>query len=284
MTTVNHHVSELGRWVHASCRPPQLAGLVESVWYFEGSLSHRREWIFPDGRVELNVHFDKPYRQHVDGRVEVFPATCFSGPLLRGAVLEAPQSATAVLGIRFLPAGASALIGHPLHELAGLTVDLRALLGRAAAELHQRCEAAVGAQARIGAAVRWLEERASRAEVRWRSDDHVVAWAAREIEQRRGAVSITELRERVGWPRSRLVAAFRERTGVAPKQLARIVRFRCALEMLHAGGLSLSAVALRAGYYDQPHLNRDFRDLAGMTPGDYLSARRYPGSVNLAEV
>ncbi len=59
--------------------------------------------------------------------------------------------------------------------------------------------------------------------------------------------------------------------------------FPRALEMLHGGCLPLAAVAIRAGCYDQPHLNRDFRELAGMTPGDYLAGRRYPGSVNLAE-
>lgn len=283
MTTVDTHMSELGRWVHATCRPPQLAGFIDSVWYFEGTLSRQRERIFPDGRVELNVHFDAPYRQHAGGRVEVFPTTCLSGLQLHGAVVEAPQGTTAVLGIRFLPAGASAVLGHPLHELVNLTVDLGVLLGDAADELALRCGEAQGAQARIAAAVRWLSERALGARARLGGDERGVAWVAHEIERRRGAVSIEELRARVGWSKSRFVTSFRQATGVAPKQLGRIVRFRSALEMLHAGGFSLADVALRAGYYDQPHLNRDFRELAGMTPGAYVAARHYPGSVNLAE-
>jgi len=35
-------------------------------------------------------------------------------------------------------------------------------------------------------------------------------------------------------------------------------------------------IALAAGYYDQPHLNREFRELAGTTPSEFL-ARQMPG-------
>ncbi|MFW6084495.1 MAG: helix-turn-helix domain-containing protein [Gemmatimonadota bacterium] len=46
---------------------------------------------------------------------------------------------------------------------------------------------------------------------------------------------------------------------------------------------SLAEVALSAGYYDQPHMNREFRRMAGLTPGEYLRSRRFPESPHLAE-
>jgi AraC-like DNA-binding protein len=58
--------------------------------------------------------------------------------------------------------------------------------------------------------------------------------------------------------------------GVAPKLACRVARFRAAVSLLHdRPRTDLSAVAFDAGYADQPHLTREFRALAGMTPGAY---------------
>ena len=67
----------------------------------------------------------------------------------------------------------------------------------------------------------------------------------------------------------RLERAFRDRVGVSPKRLARILRFRSAYVALARGGAQ-AAVAFDAGYADQAHLLRDFRELAGAPPSQVL--------------
>jgi AraC-like DNA-binding protein len=49
-----------------------------------------------------------------------------------------------------------------------------------------------------------------------------------------------------------------------------VLRFQRALERANAEpSRSWAELAHTAGYSDQPHLNRDFRELAGISPGRY---------------
>jgi AraC-like DNA-binding protein len=53
--------SPLGAWTHAEARPARLAGVVESIWYFDGFVAERRERVFPSGVIELIVHLGERY-------------------------------------------------------------------------------------------------------------------------------------------------------------------------------------------------------------------------------
>jgi AraC-like DNA-binding protein len=58
--------------------------------------------------------------------------------------------------------------------------------------------------------------------------------------------------------------------GLTPKLYCRVLRFHHAIEQ--AGSVdrgSWAELALGAGYADQPHFNRDFREFAGVTPSRY---------------
>jgi transcriptional regulator GlxA family with amidase domain len=65
--------------------------------------------------------------------------------------------------------------------------------------------------------------------------------------------------------------------GLTPGKLGRVLRFRRALRMVELGRDSLIDIAIACGYYDQAHLDRDFRTFAGGPPTDYLARRLPPG-------
>jgi transcriptional regulator GlxA family with amidase domain len=153
---------------------------------------------------------------------------------------------------------------------------LEDLVGRDSAELAERCHSAATVEERLRRAADWVAERMAKA----RKIDPAIAWAARRIEQSGGAVSIAELRGQIGLSKSRLAEAFREQVGLGPKLYARVVRFRRATAMLQKGARSLVEVALAAGFYDQPHMNAEFRELSGLAPGEFLAARYPTGDGN----
>ena len=95
---------------------------------------------------------------------------------------------------------------------------------------------------------------------------------------------LSALQEQSGWSKTRLVSTFSAQVGISPKQYARVMRFSRALQQIHAASGSLSDVAAAAGYYDQPHMNSEFKELSGFTPREFLSSHRFPNSVSVAEV
>src|ERR1035438_6503164 len=58
-----------------------------------------------------------------------------------------------------------------------------------------------------------------------------------------------------------------EEAGLGPKRLARVLRFRYANRLAAAARRpDWSLIAASAGYFDQAHLIRDFREFTGRTP------------------
>jgi len=67
--------------------------------------------------------------------------------------------------------------------------------------------------------------------------------------------------------------AFRKTLGLPPFEFLTNIRVERAKELL-AKGLSISESAQLTGFYDQSHLHRHFKRIAGVTPGQYR-ARSY---------
>ena len=65
------------------------------------------------------------------------------------------------------------------------------------------------------------------------------------------------------------------RTGVPPKVLAKILRFKKVWrELQTANPSALTGLAVEAGFFDQAHMNRDFKELSGLTPTDFRTSQR----------
>lgn len=268
-----------GAWTYLHCRPSHLSGLVDHIWLFDGVMTSLRERTFPNGLLEIIVHLGERYSVVEKHGVRVCPTTCVTGVQLEHLIVEAPVARTRVLGLRLTPAGAYAMLARPMHEVASLTADLGDVAGSAAEELAEKCSAAPTGKLCVHAALEWIDGRLAHAT----RVDAAVGWMLGEIRRRAGAVSIAQLRDHVGWSKTRLTTKFVEQVGVSPKQYARVMRFSHALRLIHGGRASLAGVAIAAGYYDQPHLNAEFKELSGFTPTEFQHAHRFPNSVSVAE-
>lgn len=249
---------------------PRLASVVDRLWTLSGdaaSLGTDTQPVLPDGRPELIFHFGDAFeRIHADGLVERQPTVIFAGQLTSQLLLR-PTGAIRVLGVRFHPYGAAALIDPPQDELAGLTIGVGSLarpLDKALGELRDSTDD-------LDVAVRWVQ----RELLRWVDPDRIdprVRCAVETICRHRGLVSVDDVAASVSVTRRHLERKFLSAVGMAPKRLARITRFQHALRILEdSDSVSRGTqTAATCGYADQAHFIRDFRDLAGCPPGEHL--------------
>ncbi|MDN5859314.1 MAG: helix-turn-helix transcriptional regulator, partial [Pseudonocardia sp.] len=169
--------------------------------------------------------------------------------------------------------GARALLGMPAAEIAGMSVDLNAVLGRRCAHLMEQLAEAPGWDARFALLDRALAALAADGPGLHGTPPEVRR-AADLIQASGGTSRITDLARDVGWSRRHLTERFRIETGLGPKSMARVVRFeRVCAWLRRPDRPPLAVAAAEGGYVDQAHLARDFRELAGLTATEWIAER-----------
>ena len=167
-------------------------------------------------------------------------------------------------------AGARALLGHPAGAIAGTLLEI-ADTSPALADLPARL-----AEVPRGdlAALKRLVEAALLGRLRAVDAPGPRPEVARALVRLTRGAGVAEVADEVGYSRRRLTTLVVAETGLGPKEFQRVARFVRSRDLLlgaaRAGGARLAEVAAAAGYADQPHLSREWRRLAGCSPGTWL--------------
>jgi AraC-like DNA-binding protein len=264
---------ERARWPRLVADPaPQLRPLLSRGYAgFTEATSPRHLVVPATAAVPLVVKLrDSPYRP---------PAFVMGGHgssiLLKGAC------APSYLEVLLAPLGAYRLLGLPLDQLSGQTVDLAEVLGPAGRRLAEQLRQAPSWRQRFALVDQFLLRRLE-------SGPHPapeVAWAWQQLVATGGGVPIGRLARDVGWSHRHLIARFRQQVGLGPKTAARLVRFNRVWRRLdQRRPLDWAQVAAEIGYADQAHLVRDFRQFTGTTPTRFTSRALPPGGDGGQEV
>jgi AraC-like DNA-binding protein len=230
-----------------------LSAFVELLWLADIDVSHSSERLLPTGSMELVFTLSGP-------------GAVLAGPYSEYAVLDTTKPEL-VIGAHFRPGGAFAFLPMPAGALHNLDVAVEDVWGADAARSVQArlCEAPT-----VAAKFAALEEALLR-QARTLERGPAVAWAVRELTRGR---NVAEVSGAIGMSGRGFIDAFRRETGYTPKVFARIQRFQRLLRRIRGcDDVDWADVALACGFYDQPHLIRDFRAFSGLSPSAYLARR-----------
>jgi AraC-like DNA-binding protein len=232
----------------------------------------------PSPYLTLIFTLDEPLTivEHPDPRQPGADYVTLVGGLHSSPALVTHDGRQSGIQLGLSPLGARALLGVPAGELAVLDLEGSEVLGRFAAEVHERITAATGWPDRFAVLDQLLSERLQHVGERGSVISPEVEYSWRRLLATGGAMSISALAAETGWSDRHLRTAFGNEIGLTPKAAARVIRFhraRLTLQRRAAAGrsLDLAELAVGCGYYDQAHMDLEFRALAGSAPTTWLA-------------
>lgn len=249
---------------------PSLAPHVECYWTIRATVPRGARWrtqVLPDGCMDIIVPLGDPADTAHGGRSTPYVVGTMTRPLH-----VTHTGHVDLVGVRFRAGGAMPYLRVDAAALTDDAADLGDLWGGASVEVAERLDEARSVLERVEVLDRVLRARSVHSRA---TADEAVLRASRIATRAENApASVEAMAEAAGLSRRQLERRFLASVGLTPRAALRVARLRRAVALLHAGPpRTLSEVAFRAGYADQPHLTRDFVALAGTTPGRYRRER-----------
>jgi AraC-like DNA-binding protein len=253
---------------------PPLDRFIDDIYCLSGVPRHPRMNVPPLPSGHLFINLGAPARLWDSDR-SVPPAVLtdawFMGVWTRRFLLEYPARVRFV-GVHFKPWGMSPFVGLPANELRNRWAPVDAIWQRSVDRIRNQVGDTGSTAETLAVLERELRSRLTEAPSHGLD---LVHHTAGRLEISHGAIPIGALTDAAGVSGNHLATLFKEHVGVTPKRVARIYRFASLILSVDAlRPVDWSQLAHRAGYFDQAHFSKEFKDFTGHTPTDYLALRR----------
>jgi AraC-like DNA-binding protein len=243
-----------------------LRPFVKQVWIADADApaaagAARREHVLPTGCMHIVLRLDDEPVRLWDERGELLDLGMAVIGGIRAGYYVKDARPVRTLGAQLHAAASLPLLGIPADELAERHTRLDDVWGAAAASLRARVREARSPDEALTCFETALQARLPRL----RAIHPAIAHALARFDER---ADVGYVVADTGLSHRRFLTLFQQAVGLAPKRYCRVLRFQRAIAGVVAGE-PLGAVAIDAGYSDQAHLTREFRALAGVSPGVY---------------
>lgn len=248
---------------------PDLSALVKFYWTLEVPFdpNNQKQKIIPDGCIEMTFNLkDKIKRYTSEDDFIVHPNSMVMGQRTKSYFIE-PLGDVDSFAICFYPYGFANFVCTPLEDLVDIERPIESLFGKTPAkELEQKIFQASSTQKRIEIIETFLLDKLNQNI----TIENLVKTTVDSLFATKGSSSINKILKDDLSKRRQLERNFKKQIGISPKQLGRVLRLQTALKMLLNDEKSLTNIAYESEYFDQAHFIKDFKELIGTTPKNFL--------------
>ncbi|MBL0740763.1 helix-turn-helix transcriptional regulator [Chryseolinea lacunae] len=177
-----------------------------------------------------------------------------------------------MLGVKFLPHAASYFLNVEISELNNSITDVGDVLGNPIRVLHDQLFSTDEVTKRISLLENFLVKRLVAVDHKALRIEKV-AHLLTSMKKLASDGNLNDVASQHGITTRYLQKLVFQHTGLSPKALAKINRFKHSLRLIARNDQPLTSVAYDCGYFDQSHFIREFKSFTSITPSAYLENR-----------
>ncbi len=223
--------------------------------------------VLPDTGVVIGFQFKGKLSSVENGNKLSLSQSGVSGLMDRFRVFANSKNIGTVL-VYFKESGAAHFFRQPIHELFRESISLDNFILRSELlTVEDKLNNAKTDIKRIAVVEDFLLSL-----LRPLVPDKLVATALAIIHQKKGNIRITELANHLNISQSPLEKRFRQVVGTSPKKFSSIVRMKHTVANFREHQ-SLTELGYEAGFYDQAHFIKEFKNFTGESPTSFLKPK-----------
>lgn len=173
-----------------------------------------------------------------------------------------------VIMVGFKPWGLQQFIPFGMEEFSNKNLDLREVWPKEISRLEDQLRSKKTDPERIALIERFLLSKLSLSQ-----PDKLIEYAMMRVLNSNGTIAIKDLAATHYLSQKQFTRRFIQSVGITPKLFSRIVRFQGILSLMRQEEMQLTDIAFEAGYYDQSHFIKEFRQFTNESPSSFEHLR-----------
>jgi len=255
--------------------PAPLDRFIQNLWYWETDdpPGYAKDTIMASAHMGILINLREDELRWYNGERfhnrHKLRGIALCGTHAKNFAIDALQPR--MMGVRFQPGGAWPFFGPTGMDFYNSHISLEDFWGNNRAHsLHMQLVETKGIAAKFKVLLNALLQHAPRP----LEHTAAVSMALQRFDRAPLSARVKRTADDLDLSQKKFIRHFVQEVGFTPKLYLRVKRFQHLLDKVWTlPAVDWAPLAAEHGYYDQPHLIRDFREFCGFTPTQYLALR-----------
>lgn len=241
----------------------ELSDIIQSFWMIdsEGDNHIHQQKIIPDGFPELIFHYGDPYKINISGLWELQSKELIGGQIRNHFFLE-NTGESKMFAIKFKPWAIRELFELEMSSITDKVIIIPKAIKEKVVEIKEIAISTRSFSEKVAGIEAWFQKMKI-------SKFHSNYKAVQYIQDKNGLTQLNELTNICNTSERTLERYFKSYIGLSPKFYSRIIRFSSIFELVQEETIDWQDIVYKAGYYDQSHFIKNFKEFTGEDPTRY---------------